>query len=109
MDLVVVWWPFAATGSSSGAECHLGLVWGHLTDLVVRAFFLYLYTYLFVHVCFFVYVSVSLCTCLVSSCLVLSRLVSSRRVSSCVLSVVVHGVPSAVSLRIAALSGKAND
>ena len=24
---------------SSGAECHLGLVWGHLMDLVVRAFF----------------------------------------------------------------------
>ena len=35
MDMVVVWWSFAVTGGSSEAECHLGLVLGHVTDLVV--------------------------------------------------------------------------
>ena len=52
MDLVVVWWSFAVTGSSSGADCHLGLVVGHLMDLVVRVLF-FVYVYVFVCVCVF--------------------------------------------------------
>ena len=60
MVLVVVWWSFAVPW---------GLVWGHLMDLVVWAFFWYMYTYLFVHVYVFLYMYLYKCV------LVLSRLV----------------------------------
>ena len=103
IDLVVVWWPFAVTGSSSGAECHLGLVWGHLMDLVVRAFFcICIRICLCMCMCFCICICLNVyLSCLVLSRFVLSRLVSSRLVSSCVFSVVVHGVSSEVSFEIA--------
>ena len=81
MDLVVVWWSFAVTGRSSGAECHLGLVLGHLMDLVEQAFFLYMFSYVYVYV--YVLFLFSYKCVLVSSrlvCLVLSRFVLSRLV-----------------------------
>ena len=81
MDLVVVRWSFVVTGGPSGAECHLGLVLGHLMDLVVRAIFLYMYTYLFVHLYVFFVMYLYKCV-LVAFRLVSSRLVSSRLVLS---------------------------
>ena len=65
-------------GARLGLNAHLGLVLGHLMDLVVRAFFLYMYTYLFVHVYVFLYLYLYKCV-----------LVSSRLVLSCVFNVVV--------------------
>ena len=52
MVLVVVCWSLAVTW---------GLVWGHLMDLVVRAFFFFVYVYVFVCACVCVF---CMCICL---------------------------------------------